>query len=118
MSSTKPVVRSAFWTKWRKIINPEREHKIARDEQAAAFVLDCLAASEEFARLSEDVMAYLCPRHEDLDVRLVGIDDKGRQVIEETFELQIWRAITDKLPENVLQRVVEKAIALQEKRKM
>jgi hypothetical protein len=117
MSSVKPIVRSSFWTKWRKLINPEREFKIARDEQAAAFVLDCLAASEEFARLSEDVMAHLCPRYEDLDVRLVGMDTEGRSVIEETFELEIWKAITDKVPEDVLRRVVEKAVTLQLKRK-
>jgi hypothetical protein len=117
MSVTKPIMKPEFWIKWRKLVNPERQYKIVRDEQAAAFVLRCLEASTEFAALSEDIMVRLCPVVEDLDVVRIGIDMKGNWVVEETFELEMWKAITDKVPEDVLLRVIDKAIEFQEERK-
>lgn len=117
MSVTKPIMKPEFWIKWRKLVNPERQYRIVRDEQAAAFVLRCREASTEFAALSEDIMVRLCPQVEDLDVVTIGIDMEGNWVVEETFELEMWKAITDKVPEDVLLRVIDKAIEFQEERK-
>jgi hypothetical protein len=61
-------------------------------------------------------MARLCPRLEDLDVIPAGISTSGDLVIEETFELEIWNAITDKVPADVLQRVIDKAAIFQKER--
>jgi len=105
-----------FWLKWKKLINPSRTTKILRDAHSAIFVRSCYEASAEFARLPEDIMARLCPRLEDLDVIPAGISTSGDLVIEETFELEIWNAITDKVPADVIQRVIDKAAIFQKER--
>jgi hypothetical protein len=117
MSVIKPIMKPDFWLKWKKLINPSRTTTILRDAQSAIFVLDCFEASTQFARLPEDVMACLCPRLEDLDVIPVGITTMGDLVIQETFELEIWNAITERVPPDTLQRVIDKAAIFQQERR-
>jgi hypothetical protein len=41
----------------------------------------------------------------------------GDLVIQETFELEIWNAITDRVPPDTLQRVIDKAAIFQQERR-
>ena len=95
-------------------MNPEREHTIPSETEAVAFVKRAKDAAAEFATLTFQQMVDLCPRVEFLDV-YDYIDEDGKGGIEEMFELQIWNAVTNRIPEATKRRVRDEASAKQER---
>jgi len=103
-----------FYSKWRGILNPGRATKIPTDKEAALFVKRAEEAAPEFATLTFQQMVDLCPPIHSLDV-YDFIDEDGKEGTEEMFELQIWNAVTNLVPETTKRRVREAAEAKQER---
>jgi hypothetical protein len=98
-----------FWY-WRQLIDPPSHLNLTPKKAVTA----AQNAATEFAKLTEEQIATLCPHLDDLDVLLVGYDSEDNEIVEPTQELQIWMAITKFITEDRMCRIEGLAKDLQE----
>ena len=95
-----------FYIRWRALLDPQ-----GIEEKIALAAVDGAAA--EFATLSDEQMAELCPPTYLFDIE-VYIDEKGVRTEIDSFSLQLWKRITALTPASRVKRVQQRADLLQD----